>query len=281
MAMRATSGPSRRSTLQATEEIVAFALKVATLNLRHNQDRWPERRPLVVGELAQERPHLVGLQEVWLPGSQGAVVTDLLNEACAAAGYRERYTLRQQPKVGLQGLWEGIAILSRLPIEDYGWLDLGGGERVAQRLRVALPAGSYVDFYNAHLHHRRAEQLRLRQARRLLAWMAEQTADGYPILVGDMNAVPGSPPIEALQGALRSAYEAVHGREPDYTDPTPLVRKEGIQRKVIDYILVSPATDTGRVVRAWRAFERPAPSLHRSRAGSHARGRVTAAASPA
>ncbi len=238
---------------------MAFTLKVATLNLRHNQDRWPERRPLVIAELARERPHLVGLQEVWLPGSQAAVVTDLLNAACAAAGYGERYTFRQQPKVGFEGLWEGIAILSRLPVEDYGWLSLGGGERVAQRLRAALPAGGRVDFYNTHLHHRRAEQLRLLQARRLLDWMAERPAGSFPILVGDMNAVPGSPPIQAFKAQLRSAHEVVRGREPDYTDPTPLGGKERSPRKVIDYIFVTPATDAGRVVRAWRAFECPAP----------------------
>ncbi|HEY8489599.1 MAG TPA: hypothetical protein VIO14_01270, partial [Dehalococcoidia bacterium] len=52
---------------------------------------------------------------------------------------------------------------------------------------------------------------------------------------------------------LRSAYAAVHGREPPATFPTPLSREWGEFSVVIDYIFVN---DLVTVHDAWVAFDR-------------------------
>jgi len=254
---------------------VSLVLRVAVLNLRHDADRWPERLPLIVEELARERPHLVGLQEVFVPIDQAAVLTECLNRACAGLASAEaaegaqcdRYTFRLQSKTWPEGLKEGIAVLSRLPVEEHDWLDLRGGARVAQRVRVRLPGGRALDFYNTHLHHELlADALRREQAMRLLDWMKVCSPDMRAILVGDLNARPESGAVRLLKSSLVSAYEVANGREPEYTFPTPLVKQTLPWRATLDYILLPPASGA-RVLRAWRAFERPAahdPTLYAS-----------------
>ncbi len=248
-----------------------FVLRVAVLNLRHNADRWPERLPLIVEELARERPHLVGLQEVFVPIDQAGLLTGHLNRACASLAPTGvqcgTYTFYLQSKTWPENLKEGIAILSRLPVEEHDWLDLRGGSRVAQRVRVRLPGGGALDFYNTHLHHELlADALRCEQATRLLEWMKACSADVHAILVGDLNARPDSGALRLLKSSLVSAYEVANGREPEYTFPTPLVKQTLPWRATLDYILLSPASGA-RVLRAWRAFEHPAaddPTLYAS-----------------
>lgn len=83
-----------------------------------------------------------------------------------------------------------------------------------------------------------------------------------------MNALPGSPAIEAVKRRFSSAYELIYGREPEATFPTPLVPREMPWRATIDYIFVPAATGgQGKVAGAWLAFAQPAdrdPSLYAS-----------------
>ena len=79
------------------------------------------------------------------------------------------------------------------------------------------------------------------------------------IACGDFNATPGSPAIALMRRTFASAHEARHGREPEYTCPTPLVSGGRVRRAVtrgllrlfsnrpgepwrgtLDYIFVSP-----------------------------------------
>ena len=55
------------------------------------------------------------------------------------------------------------------------------------------------------------------------------------ILMGDLNARPGSPTIELLSRRLRSAHFVVHGHEPTRTVPTPLRRSATGEGSVLDF----------------------------------------------
>ncbi|HEY8491926.1 MAG TPA: endonuclease/exonuclease/phosphatase family protein, partial [Dehalococcoidia bacterium] len=212
------------------------AILVATLNLRNNSDRWDERAPLLVAQFVALRPDVIGLQEVRRPIDQAEWIAERVNAQLAG---EPPYQVFQTNKTGLAGLVEGIAVLSRLPLLEREWLDLGGGSRVAQRARIRLPDGRVLDFYNTHLHHpAEDEPLRTEQARRLLAWLAERP-DVPQVLVGDFNAGPDAPSVRLIRERLRSAYAAVHGREPPATFPTPLSREWGEFSVVIDYIFVN------------------------------------------
>ncbi len=209
-------------------------LRIATLNVRNTADRWRRRRPLLVGQLVELDPHVIGLQELRSIPDQAATIR---RAAAKRTGGRLLYQAHRTYKTGLWGFWEGIGTLTQLPIVDRGSLGLRGQYRVAQRVTVRLAGGAVLEDYNAHLASGN-EALRTAQAGRILEWMRA----GPPapqVLVGDLNAGPGSPPVELLTSHLRSAYAAVHGREPSKTVPTPLRAGATGTGHVLDYILVT------------------------------------------
>lgn len=223
---------------------------VATLNCRNTASRWSERRDPLVAQLAELRPHVIGLQELRRWPSQLGWIVDRLNQSIAEG---DRYQHVFTGKTGLWGLWEGIAILSRLPILEGGSLDLRGDHRVASWVRVLLPHGATLRVHNAHLTPTDAA-MRERQARLLLDDLWAR-GDDAKVLVGDLNAGPGSPALRVLGERLRSAHVAVHGAHPPRTWPTPLV-SSAAKGVVIDYVLVDEHVE---VTAAWVTFDRGAP----------------------
>lgn len=241
-------------------------IRIGTLNLRNTADRWPERYPLLVSQLSELSPDIIGFQELRRPSLQGRRI-----ERGANAGVEEReasYRLYRKWKTGIRWLWEGLAVLTELPVLADERLDLGGGNRIAQRLRVRIGSGEVLDFYNTHLHHASEDDdLRLRQAERILEWM--QSHAGVPqVLVGDFNALPDDPAIQTIldPGGMRSAFIAVHGETPPATVPTPLGRHRDDEEKVIDYIFVN---DRVEVHDAWITFDRTHDEDDRLSASDH------------
>jgi endonuclease/exonuclease/phosphatase family metal-dependent hydrolase len=215
-------------------------MKIVTLNLRHDADRWEERFPLVVEELRKEAPDVVAFQEVALGINQAQLIAEKLNEHVA----REPYSVFVEAKGG-QEQNEGIAVLTRLPVIDHHRLDLPEGNRVAQRVRV-MDKKQPVDIVNTHLHHLPPddESIRLPQITTLLDWMfGSMEKQPGRILVGDLNAVSESETIAQVRRRMASAYSALHPSEPSYTFPTPLVAGEGkwYTPRTLDYIFFEPA----------------------------------------
>ena len=54
-------------------------ITVATINLRNSQDRWRQRRHVLVGELLNTTPDLISLQEISFPIGQGRWIRNQLN----------------------------------------------------------------------------------------------------------------------------------------------------------------------------------------------------------
>lgn len=237
-------------------------IRVGTLNLRNTADRWVERRSLLLDQLSTLKPDLLGLQELRRPSLQGRTV---LREANARRK-EGRYALYPAWKTGLRRLWEGIAVLTELPVIEVERIDLGSGDRVAQRVTVALDDGVLLDFYNTHLSHDDDGVAgRLAQVEVILSVM-EQRPSRPRILVGDLNAVPEEPAIERLRQSMHSAYVLVHGDEPEATSPAPLSARWGSESKVIDYIFVDDRVD---VRDATVTFDRAADHDPRLTASDH------------
>ena len=210
---------------------------MATLNARNTADRWWHRRPLLVRQLVDLMPEVIGLQEVRRIPSQARTIA---RRAAAGSGLPPPlFDLHCTGKTGWWQLWEGLAVLSRLPVLERERISLHGQHRVAQRVVVRLPGGDLLGFCNAHLSSLRDEAVRERQARRLLDWMDERP-ELPQVLVGDFNAGPARPSIRLLKERLASAYEAVHGREPPKTAPTPLRVGATGPGAVLDYVFVNP-----------------------------------------
>ena len=224
-------------------------LRIGTLNVRNTADRWRGRRDLLVAQLANVRPDVIGLQELRRWPSQIRWITRRLNHLLRL---EPPYRYHVTGKAGLWGLWEGIAVLTRLPMVERGSLDLEGEYRVLNWVRVRLPGGAVLEVHNAHLSSR-DEELRDKQARLIIDHLA--TRGEIPtLLVGDLNAGPASSTLRVMGQRLRSAYALANGAEPARTWPSALPAGVGNGR-VIDYILVD---DHLEVVDAWLTFDRSA-----------------------
>jgi endonuclease/exonuclease/phosphatase family metal-dependent hydrolase len=237
--------------------------RVGTLNLRNTSDRWRERAGLLVEQLSDLRPDVIGLQEVRRPSLQERRIVSGINQASPENS--RPFRIYPVWKTGLLRFWEGIAVLTDLPVVESDWLDLRGGNRVAQRVRVRVGEAP-LDFYNTHLDHSRfAHTRRADQARRILDWMAQRP--GVPqVLVGDFNAQPTDPAIEIVREQMRSAYFAFHNREPERTVPAPLSRQWGNPGVVIDFIFVNELIE---VHEASIVFDTPDPGDDRLTASDH------------
>jgi endonuclease/exonuclease/phosphatase family metal-dependent hydrolase len=223
-------------------------IRVGTLNLRREFDRWPERLPLVAAEIAREQPHLLGLQEVGVARRQGAQIAAAVNQALGRPAYS--FYLQRKPHWRYQFI-EGLGILARVPVDGHRRLTLSWRGWLAQRVRLTL-AGRPLDFVNVHLPPRPDNRAkRLAFVERILAWLSDCDC---ALLAGDFNDLPDSPPLRAVQSQMRSAHAEAHGREPDWTWPTPLLPWYGQFSAVLDYVLVRGPL---RVAAARLAFDRP------------------------
>lgn len=224
-------------------------LHIATLNIRNLADRWDERLPLILADMAALQPDVLGLQEV---------VYVLQQDRLIGAAGEGRYTSTR----GWAGRPEyGNAMLVKEPLEavDAERVDLGL-TRSAIRSRLVLAGGASVIVVVTHLHHvTEDESERDEQARLLIDWLADAPAADGLIVVGDFNAEPDEPTYTRMRAAgFRSAYLEANRAEPSVTWPSGLLAPapdtEG-PPGCLDYIWLrgAIAVDACRLV-----FDRPA-----------------------
>jgi endonuclease/exonuclease/phosphatase family metal-dependent hydrolase len=233
-------------------------LHVATLNIRNLADRWDERLPLILADMAALQPDVLGLQEV---------VYVLQQDRLIGAGGEGRYESFR----GWAGRPEyGNALLVRQPRSgsDVERHDLGL-QRSSIRARLALPGGASVVVAVTHLHHIPADEgVRDEQATRLLEWLAAAPASDALVVMGDFNAEPVEPAYARMTAAgYRSSFHEANGREPEVTWPSGLeapAKDDDGDPGCLDYIWVKGAV---AVESCGLAFDRPAvgdPGLYPS-----------------
>jgi endonuclease/exonuclease/phosphatase family metal-dependent hydrolase len=235
-------------------------LRVATLNLFNNPaGRWDDRAGLVAEQAVELDADVLAFQECDLEGPQ-------VRQVVAALGETYELVPLANPS---PGSIKSLALATRLPVlTSDACLDLGSDDIA---LRVRVDAGDRpIDVVTTHLHFgpsRRGSEIRAAQVQRLLAWLGP-VGDRPVAVVGDFNGGAGGATVAAMKAVLRSAHEAVHGDEPPWTHPTPLVEAVDTEAAfgvpilpegdghAIDYVFVSPPVE----VRDCRvAFDRPAP----------------------
>ncbi|HEY4190098.1 MAG TPA: endonuclease/exonuclease/phosphatase family protein [Candidatus Limnocylindrales bacterium] len=225
-------------------------LLVATLNILNLADRWPERLPLLLADMAALQPDLMGLQEVVYPMHQ-----DRLLGAAGEARYEAVRGWAGRPEYG-----NSLLVKAPLVATAVERLDLGLG-RSAHRVRLGLPGGAALVFAVTHLHHPPdAHADRVRQIEALLPWLDTSSPDDALIVVGDFNADPREPAYACmLDAGFRSASVEANGAEPAVTWPSGLQAEamdtDG-EPDCLDYIWLRGAAvaESARLV-----FDRPAP----------------------
>jgi endonuclease/exonuclease/phosphatase family metal-dependent hydrolase len=175
-------------------------LRVATLNIWNRFGPWEQRLDAIRAGVRVLAPDLLGLQEVvQLDPSDG----DGLDQAAAIAegfGYHVAYGRARDER------WFGNAALSRWPIARSHVFELprvGTDERRTLLFaEVTSPFGS-IPFFVTHLNWKFDEgHVREAQIREIVQRIEALTrGDGFPaLLVGDMNAEPGSDEMRYLRG---------------------------------------------------------------------------------
>ena len=198
-------------------------MKVLTLNLLNDLSRWDERKNLIAQGVSDLQPDLIALQEVKLPLNTAQWLADELNNRRDDPPGR-LYKMYLCPKSGRAKNHEGIAILSRLPVEGETHLDLQRQGRVAQYVRLKTKDKRLI-VANTHLYWEPGESKeRMNQVERLLEWLRTTPADAV-IVCGDFNGEPDQLSIKRMRKHFASAHQAAHGKEPAYTCPTPLDNK--------------------------------------------------------
>ncbi len=221
-------------------------LSIATLNLRNRQDRWYERRELLVAEILEKQPDVLALQEISMPIGQGRWLRNQVNLRLTGKSGRPYRLVQRRKRHLIEGYKEGIGFLTKLPVVAESTLGLGYRGRVALRLTLELPTGQLLDVICTHFHHGPENiEARHEQAMQLVGWLAEDP-NRLPnqIVAGDFNDVPDSLAIQAIKQAYRSAYQLKHGHEPLATFPTALVQPPPPMGVCLDYIFLSSAIKT-------------------------------------
>ncbi|MEQ8466954.1 endonuclease/exonuclease/phosphatase family protein [Coleofasciculus sp. E1-EBD-02] len=191
-------------------------VKIVTINILFEMDRWEQRRDLLAAGLKAQQADLIGLQEVKLPEDTSAWLAEQLEMPHVYLIPYQKPN-QAQPKYG-------AAILSRYPFVQQAELDLQGQGRKAQYVQVEVEGKSLILCNGHYFWSPGSSPEREKQIRLLLDWLGKFLPDMPVVAVGDFNASPGTPEISLMQSQFTSAYGAHHGHEPEYTAPTPLWR---------------------------------------------------------
>ena len=211
-------------------------VKVITINILCERESWTQRRELLVEGLAAQQADLIGLQEVMLPEDNSAWLAQQLNMPY----------VQLVPYKGSDNY--GAAILSRYPFIQQETLDLGSQERVAQYVQVEVD-GQQLVFCNGHYYwYPGPHPERVKQVQLLKDWLGKLPPALPIVALGDFNGMPQTPAIALMRERFTSAYAAYHGREPEYTCPTPLKKQRSWRYKLVKYIFSSWLN---RTLRPW------------------------------
>ena len=204
-------------------------LTVVTYNIYHGEDaNGGSNLDAVAGIINSLQADLVALQEV-------DKKTTLVNGLDLTAELSQRTGMRGifGRAMDYAGGEYGEAVLCRHPVLEIKNNPLPhtpkAEPRAALEVHVELPGGERVVFIGTHLDHVRDQTNRMMQVRRIEELFAD--VDLPMILAGDLNAAPGSDPINLLCKQWTCA---------DPNDPQPTFPSVGPRRK-IDYIMLKPS----------------------------------------
>jgi endonuclease/exonuclease/phosphatase family metal-dependent hydrolase len=217
---------------------------------------WSRRARLVARALDKVRPDLVGLQEVCRDPAGDTV--SQADELASVLGLRCAFHPVTEVDYGSGPLVSGLGVLSRHPIvrcDEVALPSAAETEQYALHAVIEAPIGR-VDLIVVHLTLR-SDAAQLAGVERLLAYVDGLPAEGSTIVLGDFNAVPESPAIQALiggstaggrRGLLRDAWREAHPTASGPTMPShaPVAR--------LDYIFIGPGL---AITQAMRLGEQP------------------------
>ncbi|HEU4946884.1 MAG TPA: endonuclease/exonuclease/phosphatase family protein [Kribbella sp.] len=234
---------------------MTLQLRVATFNIRNSSaddgaDSWPSRRDITVAAIEALDADVVGLQEV-LPDQLAYLRLRFPSYELVGVGRDDGAEAGEHSTVLVRpGAWavesHETRWLSAEPDRpgSVGWdADL---PRIATLVRLRHADGTRIGVVNTHFDHV-GDIARVESSRLLDQWLTAEP-DRPWVLLGDLNAIPGSQTLRALTstGWRDAVPPTAGGTEHSFTGAT--------DRDRIDHILVGKAW---QVAKAWIAHNRP------------------------
>ena len=238
-------------------------VRVASWNLWWRFGPWEQRRDAVAAVLADARPDVCGLQEVW--AGRGDHLAALLAERLGMhwAWTPSPAPERWQQRLGDPAMQIGNAILSRWPITEQASQPLPADPvaddgRTVLFARTQTPTGP-LPFVTTQLTSAIGQSaVRCRQVAALCRFVAAHTNPDFPpVVTGDLNAEPDADEIRLLGGhktapvvpglVLVDAWSYADPMSPGWTwdRRNPYVAATGEPSARIDYVLVGLPTASG------------------------------------
>lgn len=216
----------------STEESESTNLSVMTFNIWFDNENWPDRFNLILKQIREINPDIIGLQEV----IQRADLDNQAKQLADSLGYH--YYFDSVDEEGNDKRF-GNAIVSRHPIEETNFraLEPLDAYRKAVHARVDVN-GNSVDVYTTHLHNPGdANQTRKDQINDMQDFI-EETSNGELIFVtGDFNANPDWEEMELMYDHYIDVYPLFHENHLDPEHST-LNYHLGHSRRRIDYVFI-------------------------------------------
>ena len=261
--------PAAAPTPVQEAEGAAPPLRVLTANVRYGTARdgdhaWPRRRALALRVLEEARPDVLGLQEA---------LRFQVDEV--RARFPHHVVLGEGRDGGDRGEWTALLVdARRFTVRAAGTFRLAPEDRLgavgwdAALTRIATWAelsdreagGAVVRVVNTHFDHR-GREARLESARLIARFVAGRAAMPTVVL-GDLNAGEGSPPLRALAEA--GYRDTFRDAEPDVAEVgTGHGFRGGRGGAKIDHVLVDEAFSVEEAWIDWTEEEGQYPSDHR------------------
>jgi endonuclease/exonuclease/phosphatase family metal-dependent hydrolase len=214
----------------AAEEGQSTSLSLLTFNIWFDSEQWPVRFELILDQIREIDPDIIGLQEV----IQRASLDNQAKQLADSLGYY--YYFDSVDSEG-QDQRFGNAILSRYPIEETNFRALVplDAYRKAVHARVRID-DNIVDVYNTHLHNPGdATQTRIDQINDLHDFIEETSTSDLIFVTGDFNANPDWEEMDLMYEQFRDIYPIFYDNhlEPEHST---LNYHLGHAQRRIDYI---------------------------------------------
>ena len=204
-------------------------VKVLTFNILHGATTKNDfNLDAIAKVIINADPDLVALQEVDYKTNR-AKNYDLVTEL----GWRTKMAPLFGKAMPYDGGEYGEGILSKYTFIKTRNIPLpfskGNEPRAALEVNLVLKSGDTIAFVGTHLDHLKDETDRLAQVKELNKVFSKNQ---YPtILVGDLNAIPESKPIQILEKIWASSYNK-NNPQPTFPSDKPI--------KKIDYVMTYP-----------------------------------------
>jgi endonuclease/exonuclease/phosphatase family metal-dependent hydrolase len=217
------------STCSQVKEPASSTLKILTFNILHGATTKGDfDLDAIAKVIIETNPDLVALQEVDFKTNR-ARKYDLVTEL----GWRTKMAPVFGKAMDFDGGEYGEGILSKFSFISTRNVALpftpGNEPRAALEILTVLPSGDTIAFIGTHLDHLRDEKDRVAQVKKINEVFSENI---YPtILAGDLNAIPGSTPINILEEIWTPTYNK-ENPAPTFPSKEPRIK--------IDYVMFKP-----------------------------------------